>query len=381
MNVRNDILLFQRIVPAYRVPFFKELYNKNGIITCHSKERNGDVKKSFYKQMDYRNEVIPRLYLGRSKNLVIQNIFPVLLKYKPGIVISQFSLGYLTFWLLLSLKPFFRYKLGLWSHGVRNNEIHAPFRSISRKLSLLLMRNADAVIFYSHSRQKIVANKLKRHNHLFVAPNTLDTTFLKDIYNRLSVIGKETIKNELGFASRFNLIFTGRLLNDKRIDLILDSFMILKAKYDISLHFIGEGPERERIEKFMEQSEMIHLHGGLFDELEVGKYLFASDIYIMPGYVGLGIVHAFSFGLPAISCRSTLTGPFHSPEAEYFIDNYNGFWCDSNIPSLVTNAEKMLSDLSLLNNMSKNALNTAYQECTMEKMLSGFERTISHLSS
>lgn len=381
MNLNEgNILLFQRLVPAYRVPVFRELYRRYGIITCHSREKKGDVKKSYVKEMDFPNESITRVYFGLNKTLILQNIFPVLLRYRPVIVISQFSLGYFTFWFLLALKPFFGYKLVLWTHGVRNNELHNPFKSRSRKIVLRFIRNSDAVIFYSNSRKEIVSKKLLKNNHLFVASNTLDTATFKNIYTQLSDIGKENVKNEIGFNSKFNLIFTGRLLSEKRIDLILDAFLLLNTKYDINLHFIGDGPEKALIMKYSEKVNGIKYHGAIYDDIIVGKFLFASDIYLMPGYIGLGIVHAFAFGLPVISCRTTQNGPFHSPEVEYFIDDVNGLWCDSDAISLVTKVETMLNNRDLIKKMSKNAIDTAYNQCTLDKMILGFACAIRYLS-
>jgi glycosyltransferase involved in cell wall biosynthesis len=378
-NTRK-ILLFQKVVPSYRVPVFRKLYQNYGVITCHSREKKGNIKKSFVHQMDFPNELIPLAYLGLTETTVIQNIMPVLCRYKPEIVISQFSLGYITCWLLYLLKPFFRYRLILWTHGVRNNEIHDPFRTRSRKLFLWFLKNADAVIFYSEGRKNIVAARLKRKDHLFVAPNTLDLTLYRNIYDELVRSGKEAVKKELGFPPGFNLIFLGRLLPEKRIGLLLEAFGLIQEKFEVTMHFIGDGPEEGTIRHYGKISGRVRQYGGIFDPVLTGKFLFASDLFIMPGYLGLGLVHAFAFGLPVVSARSTTAGPFHSPEAEYITEGENGLLCESSAKSLSDAIDRILSDPALLAKMSEAALSTAYEKCSIDNMISGFGSAVKYLS-
>jgi glycosyltransferase involved in cell wall biosynthesis len=367
-------------VPSYRVPVFRELYNRFGIITCHSIERKNASWRSFADEMEYPNELIPILYYRKKETSAIQNIFPVLFKYKPSIIISEFSLAYLTFWLLWLLKPFLQYKLILWTHGVKNNEIYTPFVNRSRKFYLKIIDHADAAIIYSEHRKQILTGRIKNQTKLFVATNTLDTSGLKVIYDEISSKGKDTIKKEVGFLNKYNLIFTGRLLKDKRIDLILDSFALLSKNFDVALHFIGDGPEQELISEYSSDLTVIN-HGAIFEEGRIGKFLYASDLYLMPGYIGLGIVHAFAFGLPVISCKSTENGPFHSPEAEYLVDGINGLWCDSTASSIAAGIIKCLTDSKIMGSMSLNAYKTAYNTCSIDQMMTGFKEAINYCRS
>ena len=375
----HAILLFQRVVPSYRVPIFKALREKFGVIVCHSIERPNASWKSFHDKMDYLNILLPRLYFGRSDTNMVQNIFPVLVRFKPAIIISEFALGYLSFWFLYLLKPFFGYKLAVWSHGVGNKEMLRPFSSLRSRIELAVLRNVDAVLLYSHQRRQMITARLGDAPGFFVAPNTLDTERLERIYKKMASIGKEEIKRKLGYTNRFNLIYVGRLLRNKRIGLLLETFELLSPRFDVGLHIIGDGPEKTLVEEYKKKLPSIHAYGSIFEEEGLARHIFGADLIVNPGYVGLSIVHAFAYGTPMITCKTTEQGPFHSPEIEYLRHGQNGLFCDSSASSLADEITGLLSNPGRIEKMSSAAAETVRRDCSVGNMLSGFEQLITYL--
>jgi glycosyltransferase involved in cell wall biosynthesis len=375
----HAILLFQRVVPAYRVPIFKALSQNFGVIVCHSIERPKATWKSFHDNMDYRNILLPRLYFGRSDTNMVQNIFPVLLKFKPAIIISEFAIGYLSFWLLYVLKPFFGYKLAVWTHGVGNREMLHPFSNIRSKVELAVLRSVDAVLLYSYQRQRMIIKRLGDNSRIFVAPNTLDTENLDRIYKEMTRIGKVEIKKNLGYTNRYNLIYVGRLLGNKRIELLLEAFELLSPRFDVGLHIIGDGPEKALVEEYKKRIPSIHTYGAVFEEERLARHIFGADLIVNPGYVGLSIVHAFAYGTPMVTCRTTEQGPFHSPEVEYLRHGENGLFCDSFPASLADEITGLLNDPDRLQKMSSAATETVQRDCSLGNMLGGFEQLVTYL--
>lgn len=373
---KNRVLLFQRIIPSYRIPLFHYLYDKFGIIVCHSKEgRRGKIKGDI-DNLTFPTEIIQRLYYQYDETAVIQNAFAPLFKYKPKVVISQFSVKYLTFWLLLFLKPFFRYQLIVWTHGIKSNEINTPFKGLRGKISLWVFRNIDGIILYTYGIKKIIDATDKVTVPIFVAQNTLDVNTYKEHIRRFEDEGRVAIKKELGFISKYNLIYIGRLLKSKRIDLLLESFMLIAERFDISLHIIGEGAESDLVRQYQMKCKRINHYGAIYDDLITGKFLYCSDVMVMPGYVGLSIVHSFAFGLPIVTCRTTEDGPFHSPEIEYLEDGVNGFFCDQTSQDISRTIEDLLLDENKLFEFKANALNTAYNKCNVDNFVKGFESAL-----
>ena len=383
MPIKSDrILLFQKVVPSYRVPIFKALYERFGIVTCHSIERKNASWKSFVKDMEYPNVLLRRYYYEQRDTSVIQSILPVLIKYRPRIIISEFALKYATFWLLLFLRPLFRYKLIAWTHGIKNKDLLTPFNSKSSKIALWCYNHIDGVLLYSYSRRDMLKKRVKNPSKLFVAKNTLDLSENIENYNRFREIGISKIKEELQFKERYNLVFIGRVLKQKRIDLLLSSFALIQPKLNVALHIIGGGEEEKQIRDYQNSLDSIHHYGPIYDESIIGKHLFACDIMVMPGYIGLAIVHSFSYGTPIITCKRSVEegGPLHSPEIEYLEHGKNGLFCESSSESIAESISMLLTNHQLLSSMSKNAYQTAIGECSLENMMKGFEESIEYLN-
>ncbi len=378
MQKKTNILLFQRLIPHYRVPMFKKLNEELGIVVCHSRARKGASLQEQQK-LDFPNEVIPRMYFGKSPTAMLQRICPALRKYKPGIVITEFSLSYVTFWCLLFFKLFFRYKLVVWTHGVKSKEMLKPFGSRQSKIQLWVYNRADAVILYSQKRMDLLAQHVNKPEKLFLANNTLDTNELNSIYNELQAKGKAGVRIKLGFQHKQNIVFIGRLVSAKRLDFLLEAFTSLESKSDLGLHIIGSGPEEERVKAYTKEHKHIFYYGSIHDLLLSSSYLFASDLMVIPGYVGLSVVHAMSMGCPIMTCKQGPEGPFHSPEVEYIRDGINGCFCDNSVKGLKNAMTGLLNQPEKLVDMSKKARKTIGEEASMDLFVSGFEQAVNYV--
>jgi glycosyltransferase involved in cell wall biosynthesis len=379
MEAKKNILLFQRIIPKYRVSVFNQLYVKLGIIVCYSESQSSSSLKTTINHR-FPTEKLKRFFFTNSVTAMIQNPLPVLRKHKPAIVISEGSLSYLTVWVILLLRSFFKYKLIIWTHGVKYREMDKPFRTFSGGLKLFLFHKADAIIVYSDKRKEIVAKHIANPHKVFLANNTLDTESLMTIYKIFFAKGKSKVKEELGWGNKFNLIYIGRLLTSKGLDILFNVFKILPDDMDIALHIIGDGPENYLINKMASENINIHSYGAVLDDEVTGKYLFASDLMVMPGYVGLSVIHAFSFGCPVLTCLGDFRkGPFHSPEIEYITDGYNGFLLESNPVIIAQKIQSVLKDGKWLEQLSKNAFRTIEEKATIGMMISGIEQAILYL--
>ena len=374
-----NTLLFQRIAPSYRVPVFRHLQQQLGIILCHSDAMIGGVA-SFHDGIVFPNELIPGgSFLGKG-NLFSQKVFPVLRKHRPHVIVCEYAFGNITFWKLLLLRPFMGYRLIGWSHGIKNKDMVLDAKSMHFKTTGFILKRLDAVLLYSDlRRQRLIDRMPSLAQKTFVAHNTLDTTSYTEVYQRYQESDRDALKRELGITTRFTLCYLGRLRESKRIDLILESWEKLRAQHDVGLVLIGDGPEQQRLEKYRDEPGLL-APGAIHDIEESGKYLAACDVMIMPGYVGLSIVHAFAFGLPMITCRSTEEGPFHSPEIEYLKDGVNGFFCDSDVDFLACCVEKLIVDPDLLTAMKQNALDTVQNEANIDRMIAGFRDAIEYVT-
>ncbi|MEX2399807.1 MAG: glycosyltransferase [Rhodothermales bacterium] len=206
---------------------------------------------------------------------------------------------------------------------------------------------------------------------LFVARNTIDLAPMFEQREALQEEGKTTIRKRLSIPERSSvLVYLGRLIPEKGIGMLLEAYRTLSREGPTVLLVIGDGPGRSRMETHASSRalEDVRFLGPLSDE-EAGPYLFAADVMVMPGYLGLVINHAFAFGLPVVSMRNPAGIAAHSPEVEYVESGKTGMLCDGDtVDDLVDGIRIVLRDLP---RYSANALVYARSHLTLDRMVDG----------
>ncbi|TET09974.1 MAG: glycosyltransferase [Candidatus Atribacteria bacterium] len=372
------ILIFQRVLANYRLPIFKKLNEEIGVVLCLGK--TGPKNTFLFKtKPDFDHIKIKDFYpIATKEMLVIQDVFTPIFKYKPEIVIIEFALSIISNWFFLFLKPFFKYKIILWSHGYNRKRGFNPKISLSDKLRRYWMNKADAIILYSYNSKKLIEPFVLKREKIFVAPNTLDTKRLVRIRDDLEKSGKGTIRREINFKKKYNLIYLGRLLKEKEPDRLLDVFKIVSRKLkSIELHFVGDGP---LYSKLLEKSVGLNVRFwvSVSDDIFLGKLLFSSDLMVLPGYMGLSVVHSFCFDCPVATQIQGKQGPFHSPEIEYLINGKTGFLVEygnnDKMAGVVSNY--LLSSENVKDKFKNNIRKMIEDKCSIENMIDGFKKAI-----
>jgi glycosyltransferase involved in cell wall biosynthesis len=83
--------------------------------------------------------------------------------------------------------------------------------------------------------------------------------------------------------------------------------------------FIGSGIEAGKVRRATEGNPWIHFVGPKLG-LERVPYFAISQVFLMPGLVGLAVLDCFALGVPLVTCRHSQ----HSPEIEYLEPGVNG---------------------------------------------------------
>jgi glycosyltransferase involved in cell wall biosynthesis len=145
------------------------------------------------------------------------------------------------------------------------------------------------------------------------------------IYNSLSyresfkLRGK--LKSEPIFKNHFHnddpvLTFIGRITKGKKLELLISAQKILMNRgFKCNVALIGESEAFTELQSQVRENKQIDRYwflGPIYDEIQLSKLLFNSEICISPGNVGLTAIHAFSYGLPVITNDNyDLQGPEH----------------------------------------------------------------------
>ncbi len=381
------ILVFQRTLTHYRLGVFREINKATGAILCFGKK---GPKGTYLSRVepDFPHLKIGDFYpFSKIDTLAFLDIFTPLFEFKPTVVIAELALGIMSNYLLLGLRPSLRYKLILWSHGYNRKKGFHPEKSVVDKLRVWWMNKADAVILYGQEGKKMFVPHIKDNKKIFVAQNTLDTPTLLKIRDKLDKIGKKEVKKQLGFTKRYDLIYMGRLLKEKEPDRLIDVYKIISKKIDsIELHIVGNGPmmgelkAKTRKLKDEDRNLKIRFWGAITDDEVTAKMLYASDLMVMPGYLGLSIVHSFCFHCPVVSQKQGVNGPFHSPEIEYVIDGKTGFLTPYDNNKLMAEIIiDYLLDEAKSKEMKQKTKKMIEKVCSLDNMIRGFSEAIGYV--
>ncbi len=106
-----------------------------------------------------------------------------------------------------------------------------------------------------------------------------------------------------------DIIFVGRLIKEKNVDILLEAVGIVKeALPDVKCHIIGEGPERERLVRLAaERGPLGNVR--FFGFMEYGELIariMSSKILVLPSTregFGMAVIEAFACGVPVITVK------------------------------------------------------------------------------
>lgn len=209
---------------------------------------------------------------------------------------------------IVALKPWLGIELISYNHShLRSNK--------SKTLDFFLSRRVfswyDTLVFYTeHCYDFAMKNHLVNKNKAHWVSNTLDDSEIKSLY---------TFKDPP--TKNMGLCFIGRLVEKKRLDILFIYFKALSQDFpNLMLHIIGDGPLAAMVQAESKSDPNIIWYGSLTNEKELSKIFAQSALVFVPGHSGLSINHAFFYGRPYVTIKST-TQP---PEFNYIQDNVNG---------------------------------------------------------
>jgi glycosyltransferase involved in cell wall biosynthesis len=260
-----------------------------------------------------------------------------------------------------------------------NDRVFDPDRSLLDCYRTRIARFADSIVCYDTGSAELLA-PLVGQSRTFVAPNTLNMDELEQHRADLEAEGRSRVRTRLGWGSdEVVVLFVGRLERDRGVPQLLETLDVLGRDRPARLVVIGDGPEMPALASaHTEKNRVIELHGAVHDVSVTSSILFASDVLLAPGRLGLVVNHAFSFGLPIVSVRPPGMARYHGPEASHLSNGVNAVLAERDAGSLATAIQTVLDSRS---RFSRAALETAWRDLSVDRMLTGLVAAIEHASA
>lgn len=180
-------------------------------------------------------------------------------------------------------------------------------------LRLILMRLSNYLLFYTDKEvEEYFAHKGNRHQPAFALNNGIS----------IEEIQKERIVYSASKRGK-RLLFIGRLTFKSGLDILLHALAAMK-KNEVYLDVIGDGECGADLKDLAQKlgiEDFITWHDAITDEKKIANIANHCSLFVYPGGVGLSLIHAMAYGLPAIVHSDRYK---HMPEIAAFKEGKTG---------------------------------------------------------
>lgn len=224
------------------------------------------------------------------------------------------------------------------------------------------MEKSNGLTSVSESLKKDTYTNFNIKNDIAVIPNFID-------FSRFKKLNKDHFRKVIARNNEKIIIHTSNFRKVKRVEDVVNMFCLVREKVEAKLLLVGDGPERQNIEKLARQickPEDVHFLG---KQEAVEELLAISDIFILPSETesfGLAALEAMACEVPVISSN---TGGL--PEIN--IQGVTGYLSDvGDTADMAEKTIRILSDENLLKQFKANALAQA-KKFSIENILPMYE--------
>ncbi len=139
----------------------------------------------------------------------------------------------------------------------------------------------------------------------------------------------------------YDILFAGRLIEHKNVNLLLEAVDHISSDYDVTLGIIGEGPEKESLEsqhESMGNPDCVEFLGFLDNYENVVGHMRASDVFVSPSTrEGFGLTFA-----EAMAADCSVVAADHPDSAADEVIGNAGFLTKPTVGAIVEILERIL---------------------------------------
>jgi len=260
--------------------------------------------------MDFKYRVLPgvTIPMGRilSQDYLYLDINPTafweLQHFRPDVVVIG---GYSS---LTNLQTYWQFKLqgkGIVMWGEATDRAEASrIRRLLLPLIRKLYRKADACLASSTSARKLYLSYGVAQDRIFLSPLAADNSFFHSV-SRLDSVERVRIRASLGLTDKPVVLYVGRLVETKGVDLLIDALARLQQEKGIFAHLllVGDGPLRPNLERRCRQVGISAHFAGYVEQQYLPRFYGVADVFVLPSYYepfGLVLNEAMACQLPVV---------------------------------------------------------------------------------
>lgn len=367
------VCIIQPVIKQYRVPFYLQLHSlleQRGILleVVYGAPWPGEDKRR-----DHATLPNP---LGRSvaSRMLFGKLF-FMATFRPwwnaDLVVVEHAGKHALNYVLEVMRVLGLVRLAYWGHG---RDLKAAPNSWIERYKRRSLHRADWWFAYTRSATDYLIAQGYPGARITTVQNAIDTRGLRVSIQAVGVARKSALLRSLGWDGKAVVgIFCGSFYPDKRLDWLIEASRRVVDKHpNFRLLILGDGdPDLvAKVSAFARSNPWVHAPGACFSDSKA-EFLSLAHVWLNPGLVGLGILDAFSAGLPVIACN--VVG--HGPEIDYLEHDDNGWMIEPGSEALAEAIGVLIDAPETLDRLRHGALR-ASERYSVETMAMHFAEGI-----
>ena len=364
---RHHVLIIRPMLYQYRRALFEQLADTLGergvsLTVAHSEPNSEEAARMDTIELPTVSKRVAGRWLFDNR-IFIQDVLGDAMRADLVVVAQENK--QLALYPLLALSRLHLKKVAFWGHGY-NHQATSP--SMSEWLKRRLLTRVNWWFSYTEGVSQYLVDHHVDPTTITTLYNTIDVDELTRALAALDPAAVHDRRRTIGIAEDAVVgLFCGALYDLKDLRFLIeaaDSIHHIEPRFELVI--VGAGPQRAMVEAAARKYPFVHYVGPCFGP-ERAIYFAMSELFLIPGLVGLAIVDAFASGLPVV----TTDVPTHGPEIEYLRPNENGLLCEHDLPRYVDGVVSLLHDSARRKMLREGALATA-AGLSMTNMVSRF---------
>ena len=367
----KKVLILQKVLPEYRVAFFNKLrdrllQNNVELDLIYGNGSKEELLKKDKVDIPWAKSKKNKIFNIAGKEIYWQPVLNELPGY--DLVIAEQANKLIINYLLNLKRSFSSQKFAYWGHG---KNMQAQNKALGNIYKRYFLNKCDWWFAYTASVKDYLKNNGFPQEKITVVQNAIDTTLLKQQYNDVNADEVLELKKSLNINSEHIGIYCGGMYPEKRLPFLIEACDLIRERVsDFSMIFVGAGIDQNIVKNAAEKRNWMHYVGPKRGS-EKAAFFKLSDLFLMPGLVGLAVLDAFNTQTPMI----TTDYEYHSPEIEYLKSGENGIITTNNLSDYVENVVHILINNKVQNDLIKGCIE-ASEKYTIEVMVENFANGI-----
>ncbi|MCL6293422.1 glycosyltransferase [Jejuia spongiicola] len=258
---------------------------------------------------------------------------------------------------LVPISRLFGKKMIWWDPGY-SRAVRTKRRKLIDAILKPFVKLTQIQMAYSSMGEVYLKNYMGAKN-CFTNLNTINTNYFESIQNEAN----SSIDSYNFEDTQVRLLYVGVVEKRKKVEELIKyvtKLNELSGPRKFVLNIIGEGNQLEYLRNQYYNQEIV-FHGPIYDKEMLKNFYFESDLFVLPGDGGLGILQSLLYGLPVLCIRGA-----DGTESDY-IDDDN---------FILNSTEEIYDKLKTLKNINRKSYKNYVLKVSSEQWI---ERLISHL--